>query len=144
MKSQTYLVPGIYVCNTDVRAKTLKNCPTNVAFTLFVYKTLLSDALYYMQEYRTLMGYVYKRRYAGYDENIQNNNDWGEAMETVVSANFGSPKIIDLKTGTGVYFQVGTANDYTKFVINNKWVVIEHYTDGKRDKITTLWDGINN
>ena len=54
MKSSTYLVPGVYKCDTNIRASTLKNCPCDAAFTLFVYKSLAKTAAYILQEFRTL------------------------------------------------------------------------------------------
>lgn len=137
MKSSTYLAPGVYKCDTDIGSKTLKNCPTSGAFTLFVYKTLAIHAKYITQEFRTIKNEVYKRHFNGYQDGM----GWYYDAKTIISTGLGSssPTIID--SGTGVYFQVGTDNDYTKFVINNRWVVIEHFTNGTKDKTISLWDG---
>ncbi len=141
MKSQTYLVPGAYKCDTDVRARTLKNCPSTSAFTLFVYKPLANHAAYLMQEFRNLHGYVYKRRYAGYDENIQQGTEWGGDSELVLSPGLGENRASITKSGYGIYFQVGAKNSYTQFVINDNYIAVEHFTDGKRDKSKVIWDG---
>lgn len=141
MKSQTYLVPGVYKCDTDVRARTLKNCPSTSAFTLFVYKPLAKHAAYLMQEFRNLHGYVYKRRYAGYDENIQQGTEWGGDSELVLSPGLGENRASITKSGYGIYFQVGAKNSYTQFVINDNYIAVEHFTDGKRDKSKVFWDG---
>lgn len=137
MKNSNYLELGVYKCDTSAGAATLKNCPTKDAFTLFVYKTLANHAKYITQEFRTIDNQIFKRYYNGYDE----YKGWKNDVEIVTSPGLGINTGVQLNSGFGVYAQVGNSNDYTRFVVNNKWVVIEHFTNGVKDKSVPLWDG---
>lgn len=76
MKSDTYKIPGVYVCHSDTNTNTLLNCPCKNAFTLFVYKSIGMAASYIIQEYRIYDGRaIYRRYFNGY------NNSWGEIFE---------------------------------------------------------------
>ncbi len=141
MQNLTYLDLGVYKCDTGERAATLKNCPTRDAFVLFVYRTLDSHAKYITQEFRTINNEIYKRYYNGYDVDNQVGTGWKNDVKIVTSPGLGINAGIELNSGCGVYAQVGTDNDYTRFVVNNKWVAIEHFTNGAKDKTIPLWDG---
>lgn len=141
MKDSTYLELGVYKCDTSAGAATLKNCPTNDAFILFVYKTLANHAKYITQEFRTINNQIFKRYYNGYDVDNQVGTGWKNDVEIVTSPGLGINTGVQLNSGFGVYAQVGNSNDYTRFVVNNKWVVIEHFTNGVKDKSVPLWDG---
>lgn len=58
-----------------------------------------------------------------------------------VSPGLGVEQNVLYQSGRGVYFEVGQQNDFTRFVINNRWVAIEHFTNGTKDKTISLWDG---
>lgn len=78
MKSNHYITPGTYVCRTDARARSLSNCPTQNAFTLFVYKSTGDTDQYTTQEFRDLNAVtIYKRFYS------KNNNTWSNDVKFV-------------------------------------------------------------
>lgn len=141
MKSSTYLVPGVYKCDTNIRASTLKNCPCDAAFTLFVYKSLAKTAAYILQEFRTLYGTVYKRQYSGYEQDVQSGNNWGHDVAIAVSHGLGINEQITLSSGSDIRTQVGETNNFTRLVVRNNYFAVEHYTNGQRDKSKVLWDG---
>lgn len=58
-----------------------------------------------------------------------------------VSPGLGVEQSVLYQSGRGVYSEVGQQNDFTRFVINNRRVAIEHFTNGTRDKTISLWDG---
>lgn len=65
--SNTYKVPGVYICHSNSDSNFILNCPlSDTAFSLFVYKTLGKNAEYIMQEFRAFDGRAtYKRIYFG-------------------------------------------------------------------------------
>ncbi len=61
MKSSKYLIPGNYCCNQTSKARTLKNCPLDSAFTLNVFFATGTSA-YIMQEFNSYTGSTFVRR----------------------------------------------------------------------------------
>lgn len=135
MKSNTYKALGVYVCETNVKARNLSNCPTDQAFTLIVYKTLNPLGGYTTQEFRTIENDIVKRYWDGY------TNRWYNDSKFVVSPGLGVKKTVESNSGGGYYFQAGEEDDYTRLVINNKRVAVEHFLNGTKDKAIELWDG---
>ena len=133
MYSDTYKIPGNYYCPTTNTALTLKNCPCTNAFTMKV--ELGAGTGYPQQIFKNLFGQRYFRVYNS------DNGGWKNDVEIVTSPGLGINTGVRLNSGFGVYAQVGNSNDYTRFVVNNKWVVIEHFTNGVKDKSVPLWDG---
>ena len=135
MKSNTYKALGVYVCETNAKARNLSNCPTDQAFTLIVYKTLNPLGGYTTQEFRTIENDIVKRYWDGY------TNRWYNDSKFVVSPGLGVKKTVESNSGGGYYFQAGEEDDYTRLVINNKRVAVEHFLNGTKDKAIELWDG---
>lgn len=98
MKDSTYLELGVYKCDTSAGSATLKNCPTNDAFTLFVYKTLANHAKYITQEFRTISNEIYKRYYNGYDE----YKGWKSDVKFITNQN-----LFSIATGNIIYGMKG-------------------------------------
>lgn len=78
MKSNHYITPGTYVCRTDARARSLSNCPTQNAFTLFVYKFTGDTDTYITQEFRDLNVVTTYKRFYG-----KNGKTWGKNVKFV-------------------------------------------------------------
>lgn len=70
------------------------------------------------------------------------NGQWNlRFVKCPVSPGLGVDQNVLYQSGNGIYFETGNPDDYTRFVINNKWVTIEHFTNGAKDKTIRLWDG---
>lgn len=73
---------------------------------------------------------------------IVQNGQWHlRFVKCPVSPGLGVSQNVLYQSGSGIYFEVGEQNDFTRLVINSKWVAIEHFTNNTKDKTITLWDG---
>lgn len=59
-----------------------------------------------------------------------------------IFAGLGTKQNLVIENGNGTYLGCGTPEDFTRLVVNNKWVVVEHFTNGTIDNIVKLYDTV--
>ena len=126
MKSNTYKALGVYVCETNAKARNLSNCPTDQAFTLIVYKTLDPSGGYTTQEFRAINNDIAKRYWDGYTNKWYNevaflNNDNINQFGTITSnyMNLTSSKIVkigNIVVATGSFTMKVNANNVNPLI----------------------------
>ena len=107
MKSDTYTVPGVYVCRLATTAETLVNCPAKTAFTLFVYKSVGSSDRYIIQEFRTIEGGSIYKRGRSYSGSWMETYEYGYGSMRLLPAFYNEDNVLEeakLSTDIGIRF----------------------------------------